>query len=173
MRMSATAEKTDPKLWERVKHEITEGDKGGRPGVWSARKAQMAVAAYKKAGGGFKGAKPDADNHLKQWEKEDWGTKSGGESLNTGERYLPKKAREKLSDEEYAQTTAAKRKGLKKGEKQTAQPKAVAKKAALHRDGHGKHGQKTKADLMAEARKRDLPGRSKMTREQLERALGG
>jgi hypothetical protein len=169
--MSATAEKTDPDLWERVKHEITESDKGGRPGVWSARKAQMAVQAYKKQGGGYVGEKPDADNHLKQWEKEDWGTKSGEESLKTGERYLPKRARETLSAEEYARTTEAKRKGLKKGEKQSAQPADVAKKAALHRDGHGKWGDKTKADLMAEARKRDIPGRSKMNREQLEQAL--
>jgi hypothetical protein len=169
--MSATAEKTDPDLWERVKHEITEGDKGGRPGVWSARKAQMAVNEYKKQGGGFVGAKPDADNHLKQWEKEDWGTKSGGESLETGERYLPKRARETLSDEEYARTTQAKREGLEKGEKQSAQPKDVARKAALHRDGHGKFGDKTKADLMAEAKKREIPGRSRMNREQLEQAL--
>ena len=169
--MSATAEKTDTALWERVKHEITQGDKGGRPGVWSARKAQMAVQAYKKAGGGFKGDKPEADNHLRQWEKEEWGTRSGGESLETGERYLPKRAREAMSDEEYARTTEAKRAGLKKGERQTAQPADVARKAALHRGGHGRWGDKTKADLMAEARKRDIPGRSKMSREQLEAAL--
>lgn len=169
--MSATAEKTDPELWERVKHEITESDKGGRPGVWSARKAQMAVQAYKKQGGGFVGEKPDPDNHLKQWEKEEWGTKSGGESLETGERYLPKRAREALSDEEYAASTKAKREGLKEGEPQTAQPEPVAKKAALHRGGHGRFGDKTKADLLAEARKRDIPGRSRMTREQLEKAL--
>jgi hypothetical protein len=169
--MSATAEKTDPDLWERVKHEITESDKGGRPGVWSARKAQMAVNEYKKRGGGYVGEKPDADNHLLQWEKEEWGTKSGGESLETGERYLPKRARESLSDEEYARTTEAKRAGLQRGEKQSAQPADVAKKAALHRDGHGKFGDKTKADLMAEAKKRNIVGRSKMNREQLEQAL--
>jgi hypothetical protein len=169
--MSATAEKTDPELWDRVKQEITDGEKGGRPGVWSARKAQMAVQAYKKQGGGFKGEKPDADNHLKQWEKEDWGTKSGEESLKTGERYLPKRARETLSDKDYARTTEAKRRGLAKGEAQSAQPEDVAKKAALHRGGHGRWGDKTKADLLAEARKRDIPGRSRMTRAQLEQAL--
>ena len=47
---------------------------------------------------------------LKAWSKQDWGTKSGKESSETGERYLPKKAREALSDSEYAATTAAKRK---------------------------------------------------------------
>ena len=171
--MSATAEKTDPDLWDRVKHEITQSDKGGRPGVWSARKAQMSVQEYKRQGGGFVGEKPDADNHLLQWEKEDWGTKSGEESLKTGERYLPRRARETLSDEDYARTTEAKREGLAKGEGHTAQPKDVAGKAALHRGGHGKWGDKNKADLLAEAKKRAIPGRSKMTREQLERALSG
>ncbi|MBW3559818.1 MAG: hypothetical protein KY449_08640 [Proteobacteria bacterium] len=169
--MSAVAQKTDPELWERVKHEITAGDKGGRPGVWSARKAQMAVQEYKRRGGGFVGEKPDSDNHLLQWEKEEWGTRSGRESLETGERYLPKRARETLSEEEYARTTEAKREGLRKGERQTAQPEAAARKAALHRGGHGKWGDKTKADLLAEARKRNIAGRSRMTRDELEQAL--
>jgi len=31
--------------------------KGGRAGQWSARKAQIAVARYKKSGGGYKGKK--------------------------------------------------------------------------------------------------------------------
>jgi hypothetical protein len=169
--MSSTAQKTDPELWEQVKAEITAGDKGGHAGEWSARKAQMAVQAYKKAGGGYVGERPDADNHLKQWEKEDWGTKSGGESLETGERYLPRRARETLSDEEYARTTDAKRDALAKGEQFSAQPHDVARKAALHRGGSGKWGDKTKADLLAEAKKRGVPGRSRMTRPQLEAAL--
>ncbi|MEL7560858.1 hypothetical protein [Stutzerimonas chloritidismutans] len=46
--MSATAKKTDPQLWERVKQAVTDGDKGGAPGQWSARKAQYAVQEYKK-----------------------------------------------------------------------------------------------------------------------------
>ena len=97
--MSETAKKTDPDLWEKVKAEVTAGAKGGKKGQWSARKAQMAVAEYKKRGGGYEGGK-DADNSLHQWTEEDWGTKSGKESGKTGERYLPKKAREALSDEE-------------------------------------------------------------------------
>ena len=34
---------------------------------------------------------------LKKWTKEKWGTKSGKPSAKTGERYLPKKAREAFS----------------------------------------------------------------------------
>jgi len=47
---------------------------------------------------------------LRNWSKQDWGTKSGKPSAETGERYLPKKAIESLSDSEYAATTAKKRK---------------------------------------------------------------
>jgi hypothetical protein len=37
---------TDPKLRDEVKEEIHNGDKGGAPGQWSARKAQMMAAEY-------------------------------------------------------------------------------------------------------------------------------
>lgn len=67
--MSKTATRSDPKLWEQVKDEITAAGKGGDPGQWSARKAQMAVQEYKKRGGGYEGDK-NADNSLKQWTDE-------------------------------------------------------------------------------------------------------
>ncbi len=67
--MSKTATKTDPALWDRVKKEITAGEKGGDGGQWSARKAQMAVQEYKKRGGGYEGQK-NSDNSLKQWTDE-------------------------------------------------------------------------------------------------------
>ena len=127
--MAGTAEKTDPKLWDRVKKEVTASEKGGRKGQWSARKAQLASSEYKKKGGGYKGPKK-ADNHLSQWTKEDWGTKSGRASKSTGERYLPRKAREKLSDEEYSRTTAKKRKDTAKGKQFSSQPADVAKTPA-------------------------------------------
>ncbi|MCI0756723.1 hypothetical protein [Teichococcus vastitatis] len=166
--MAATAKKTDPKLWDKVKREVTQGDKGGKPGQWSARKAQMASAEYKKEGGGYQGGKT-ADNHLRQWTEEEWGTKSGQESGKTGERYLPKKARDKLTDEEYARSTAKKRADGRKGQQFSAQPRDVARKAASTRRGGGGD---TKQALMAEARKRNIPGRSRMDKAQLARALG-
>ena len=52
---------------------------------------------------------------LKNWTAQKWRTKSGKKSSETGERYLPKAAIDNLTDEEYAATTAAKRKGTKKG----------------------------------------------------------
>ena len=38
---------------ERLFNRIKAGTKGGGAGQWSARKAQMLAAAYKKAGGGY------------------------------------------------------------------------------------------------------------------------
>ena len=171
--MSATAEKTNPELWEKVKEEVTAGDKGGKPGQWSARKAQMAVNEYKHEGGGYEGKK-DPHNHLVEWGKEEWGTESGHPSGETGERYLPKEAREHLSKEEYARTTAKKRADSRKGKQFSAQPKDVAEKTAPYHEGGGGSdapGPGTRAALYAEAQKRGIPGRSKMNKAQLEKAL--
>lgn len=74
---------------------------------------------------------------LKRWTKEEWGTKSGKPSTQgksaTGERYLPKKARDALSPAEYAATSKAKRKGTAAGKQHVAQPKKIAKKTAKYR----------------------------------------
>ena len=45
---------TKPGMRKRIFQRIKAGSKGGRPGQWSARKAQMLAKAYKKAGGGYK-----------------------------------------------------------------------------------------------------------------------
>ncbi|MBV9078770.1 MAG: hypothetical protein JO048_14985 [Methylobacteriaceae bacterium] len=168
--MSAVAKKTDPKLWEKVKTEVTKSDKGGRPGQWSARKAQLATQEYKHEGGGYLGPKA-ADNHLQHWQEEEWGTKSGKKSLETGERYLPKKAREHLSDAEYKRTTAKKRADTRRGKQFSAQPKDVAEKTARDRDTGRRRAAPTKADLLRRARANNIPGRSKMSKAELQRAL--
>ena len=45
---------TKPTMRKRLFERIKAGGKGGAPGQWSARKAQMLASAYKKAGGGYK-----------------------------------------------------------------------------------------------------------------------
>jgi len=45
---------TKPSLRKRLFNQIKAGSKGGRPGQWSARKAQMLAKRYKAAGGGYK-----------------------------------------------------------------------------------------------------------------------
>jgi len=97
-------------------------------GGHSARAMQLAVKIYKEKGGGYKGAK-QASNKLSKWSKQDWSTKSGKPSKETGERYLPKKAIQALSPQEYAATTRAKRKGGGTGSV-VKQPKTIQKKVA-------------------------------------------
>ena len=162
--MSSTAKRSDPVLWEKVKKSVTAGGKGGEEGEWSARKAQLAVAEYKKQGGGYEGKKK-ADNSLAEWTKEDWGTKSGEPSGETHERYLPKKEREKLTPTEYERTTAKKRADTKKGKQYSAQPADVAAKTNHREDD------RSKALLYQMAKEQDVPGRSKMSKAELARAV--
>ena len=83
---------------------------------------------------------------LKNWTKENWGTKSGKPSTQgpkaTGERYLPEKARKSLSPQEYAATSRAKREGTKAGEQYVAQPKKIAEKTARQRAAMGGYTQR-------------------------------
>ena len=127
----ATAKKKNPELWNRIVARVKDGSKGGNSGQWSARKAQLAVSLYKKAGGGYSGAKKETG--LSNWTKQNWRTKSGKPSSETGERYLPEKAIKSLSPAEYAATSRAKRKGTAKGKQFVAQPKSIAKKVAKFR----------------------------------------
>ena len=165
--MAATADKTDPKLWDEVKKKVTDGSKGGKAGQWSARKAQMATQEYKKEGGGYAGDKGE-DNHLAEWTREQWGTKSGEESGKTGERYLPKQARESLSDAEYERTTKKKQADTRQGKQFSAQPRDVAAKVA-HARGSGTAT--TRAELAAAATRLGIKGRSTMTKAELQRAV--
>tara|TARA_B100000212_G_C27052289_1_gene396189 strand:+ start:46 stop:417 length:372 start_codon:yes stop_codon:yes gene_type:complete len=118
------ATKKDPKKWSECKSRA----KASMGGKHSARAMQKATQCYKKAGGKYEGEKPSAkSNKLKKWGKEDWGTKSGKNSTEgkeaTGERYLPKKKRDAMSDKEYARTTAKKRADTAKGKQYSKQPK--------------------------------------------------
>ena len=45
---------TKPAMRKRIFNQIKAGGKGGKPGTWSARKAQMLALRYKRAGGGYK-----------------------------------------------------------------------------------------------------------------------
>ena len=45
---------TKPTMRKRLFNKIKAGGKGGNPGQWSARKAQMLAKQYKAAGGGYK-----------------------------------------------------------------------------------------------------------------------
>jgi hypothetical protein len=70
---------------------------------------------------------------LKDWTSQNWKTKSGKPSSQTGERYLPEKAIKALTSAEYASTTRAKREGTKQGKQFVKQPKKIAAKIARFR----------------------------------------
>ena len=53
-RVNEAGNYTKPELRKRLFREIKSGTKGGRAGQWSARKAQLLAARYKKAGGGYR-----------------------------------------------------------------------------------------------------------------------
>ena len=53
-RVNAAGNYTKPGMRKQQFNRIKAGGKGGAPGQWSARKAQMLAKAYKSAGGGYK-----------------------------------------------------------------------------------------------------------------------
>ncbi len=107
---------TEPELRARLKEEIKAGDRGGRPGQWSARKSQLLTAEYEGHGGGYRheGERTASQQHLTEWTEQDWRTADGGTRARDGDgtaRYLPDAAWELLSDEEKRATDRKKRSG--------------------------------------------------------------
>ena len=53
-RVNEAGNYTKPGMRKGIFNRIKAGGKGGAPGQWSARKAQMLALQYKKSGGGYK-----------------------------------------------------------------------------------------------------------------------
>lgn len=127
----SSAKKSNPGKWKRIVAAVKAGTKGGRAGQWSARKAQIAVARYKKSGGGYRGAKKSS-NSLAKWSRQKWRTSDGKPSRGK-KRYLPDAAWRALSKSERLATNRAKAEGNKKGKQFVKQPKAIANKVKRYR----------------------------------------
>mgnify|MGYP003647861835 FL=1 len=123
---------TKPELRERLKNKVMASSKGGDAGQWSARKAQLLAAEYKKAGGGYSGSKTGEQKSLSKWTKEKW-TTSDGKPSEGKKRYLPEKAWSSLTASEKKATNAAKAAGDKAGKQFVKQPKKVADKTKTYR----------------------------------------
>lgn len=52
-KVNAAGNYTKPTMRKKLFNRIKAGTKGGDPGEWSARKAQLLATAYKKAGGSY------------------------------------------------------------------------------------------------------------------------
>ena len=119
--------KTNIKLWEQSKRSAL-ARFGGKH---SARAMQLAVALYKKSGGGYRGKK-SSSNSLSKWTKQNWTTSSGKPSEGK-RRYLPEKAWKALSPSQRAATNQAKAKGNSQGKQFVPQPKSIAQKVKKYR----------------------------------------
>ena len=123
------AKKTNPQLWEKIKHKILMSDKGGPKHKWSARKSQLAVKEYKKSGGKYSGKKSSC-NSLTKWSKEKWDYVKGSSPSKHKGRYLPEKVRKHLSPKERQEEN--RRKSNKRGRWISYSP-SVSKK--MHKYG--------------------------------------
>lgn len=124
---------TKPDLREKIKQEVIAGDKGGRPGQWSARKAQLVAHEYVAEGGGYKHPRNETQQSLKDWGDEKWHTASGEKAVQGNEthRYLPDEAWKELSPEEKKATDEKKVRGSRQG-KQFVRNTPKASEARKH-----------------------------------------
>ncbi len=127
----STAVKKNPAKWKAIVASVKASGKGGDPGEWSARKAQLATQKYKAAGEGYEGPKK-ADNSLSKWTDQKWRTSDNTPSEGK-KRYLPDKAWSALSPGEKAATNRAKAAGNAAGKQFVKQPKTIAAKVAKYR----------------------------------------
>ncbi len=133
---------TKPELRDRVKAKVVAGDKGGDPGQWSARKAQLVTQAYEKQGGGYKKPRNQAQKSLEHWGEEKWTTSDKKKARRKGgtTRYLPEKAWDRLSAQEKAGTNQEKKRGSREGKQFVANTPAAeaARKKASKQTGTAK-----------------------------------
>lgn len=117
-----------PELRERLKKKVISGDKGGKSGQWSARKAQLLASEYKKAGGTYKQAKRTGpQKNLQKWTEEKWTTADAQPAIRPGgtRRYLPKAAWTKLSSSQKKATNRKKVQASRKGKQFVANTPAA------------------------------------------------
>lgn len=140
-------EYTKPELRESIKRRIMAGSKGGKPGQWSARKAQLVAQAYEKAGGGYRGKKSNTQRSLSKWTDEKWTTSDGKPAIRKGgtTRYLPKKAWDNLTPAQRAATNRKKRKGSQSGRQFVANTEAAQRAGASARKKDAQQNIDTKA----------------------------
>lgn len=140
--MSKLSSYTKPELRERIKSRVMASGDGGKPGQWSARKAQLVAQKYESAGGGYSGAKTEGQKSLSKWTDQKWTTSDGKPAERKGgtTRYLPEKAWDKLSPGERSATNAKKREGSREGEqfvKNTAAAAEARKESAMKKEAIG------------------------------------
>lgn len=127
---------TMPEVRERIKNRIMAGDKGGKAGQWSARKAQLLAIEYRKAGGGYKGGLRKTQRSLKKWTREKWTTSDGKPAIrkNGTRRYLPSSAWSRLTPAQRAATNRKKIIGSRQGNQFVANTRSAENASRRARD---------------------------------------
>jgi hypothetical protein len=165
-----TEKYTQPHLREKIKEDLKQSDKGGKPSQWSARKSQLLVQEYEKQGGGYKqNQKDEAAQSLETWTNQDWQTQDGKAKARQGkttQRYLPKAVWDRLSEAEKQEAERTKAENSQT-EQFVEWPPAV--KRAMQAVADQK--EPTQQQLYEQARKLDIRGRSKMNKAELLAAL--
>lgn len=130
LRKTSTPDKySDPALRERIKAKVMREGKGGRPGQWSARKAQMVAHEYEAEGGAYKGGRDQQQKNLTEWTDEHWTTEDGKPARRDDgmHRYLPEKAWKQLTPAQKRSTEKKKLSGDRKGKQFVANTQAAVK----------------------------------------------
>ncbi len=133
----------------------------------------MLAREYEKQGGGYTGGKDEKARSLEKWTEQDWQTQEGDDKARKDgktSRYLPKEVWDQLSPAEKKEAEESKTKGSKKGDQHVAYPPAV-KQAMRKVKGSSKDRKPTRQELYDQARKLDIKGRSKMKKDELEKAV--
>lgn len=111
---------------EEAKNRIKAGSKGGPPGVWSARKAQL-LGTYCKKNGCSLNRNSEEAKSMDKWTKEKW-QYSSDKSQGKG-RFRPESVWDKMSKKEKDSLNSSKYRGRKIGLKVVPIPKKIRSKA--------------------------------------------
>jgi hypothetical protein len=153
---------------ERVMHEFKHGELKTARGTRKVKNRKQAIAIALHEAGASKSESP-AENkrNLRRtkakerrgetYRDEAEGKKNGGKSAASGT------STRKSSTRKIA--------GRKTPARKTATRRTTARRSSTRTSSRARSGERTKAELYAEAKRRNLPGRSKMDKAQLQRAL--
>jgi len=142
----------------RVMHEFKHGElksgRGGKGGKVKSRRQAIAIALNEAGDSNYQSARRNRRNLRRTARKEAVGRT--GQQEREGKSHLGA----------AGERESSRAMGGKNAQKPTARGRKAANTRARRADGH------TRAELYARARRRNIAGRSKMTKRQLKNALG-
>ncbi|MFL5260349.1 MAG: DUF6496 domain-containing protein [Hyphomicrobiales bacterium] len=136
----------------RVMHEFKHGElKRGRGGKVKNRRQAIAIALHEAGASKYESKKQNRKNLAKSKRKE---------------------ARGETAQQEREGKSRVGARGRRESSRAMRGGNSKRARSGDHRSSGRKRGGKTKAELYAQAKHRKIPGRSKMSKGELERALG-